>query len=171
MPCRATQVCLVLGIIPLTGTEISLAATLMTTSPLVVADWIDQDQRFSADEAAARRHASQQGGRSGAVGAVTTTQDAAGGCDGIKNGRFGFQTTDLALPARVPLAVGRTYDLGVAAYDPTPPSVRRSAHDLGPNWVLRPSSILFTIYTGFMLFSDDAGLTSYVPAGGGAFRA
>ena len=53
---------------------------------LIEADWIDRDRRFSPADAAgdetARRNA--QG--------VTTAQDASGGCDGIKNGRWGFHT-------------------------------------------------------------------------------
>jgi len=47
---------------------------------LVEADWIDRDRRFgapaAADPAAAR--------------AVTAAEDAAGGCDGVKNGLWGF---------------------------------------------------------------------------------
>lgn len=53
---------------------------------LVEQDWIDQDRRFRL----------RQGRLAGAKGAaeesptVTTAQDAAGGCDGIKNGLWGF---------------------------------------------------------------------------------
>ena len=50
---------------------------------LVEADWFDQDRAFSPDKAAAE--ASKV-----AASKVTTAQDASGGCDGIKNGRWGF---------------------------------------------------------------------------------
>ncbi len=45
---------------------------------LVEADWIDQDRRFGSDGAVK------------APPAVTTAQDAAGACDGVKNGLWGF---------------------------------------------------------------------------------
>ena len=44
----------------------------------VEADWIRADVEFGSGETAA------------STGAVTTAQDAAGGCDGIRNGGFGF---------------------------------------------------------------------------------
>ncbi len=47
---------------------------------MVEADWIDRDRRFGAP-----------GGQAKAA-PVTTAQDAAGGCDGIKNGSYGFHT-------------------------------------------------------------------------------
>ena len=50
---------------------------------LVRADWIEQDRRFSP--AKAQRSSPKKNARG-----VTTAQDAAGGCDGVKNGRFGF---------------------------------------------------------------------------------
>ncbi len=51
---------------------------------LVEADWIDRDRRFVAkkSEAPAPSAVNSDG--------VTTEQDAAGGCDGVKNGRCGF---------------------------------------------------------------------------------
>ena len=53
---------------------------------LVEADWIERDRRFVIAEPARidTKTANARG--------VTTTQDAAGGCDGIKDGRFGFHT-------------------------------------------------------------------------------
>lgn len=47
--------------------------------PLVEADWIDNDRRWAEQPAAAP-----------AAAAVTTVEDAAGGCDGVKNGLWGF---------------------------------------------------------------------------------
>ena len=47
---------------------------------LVEADWIDSDRRFGVTDAAAPV----------AVKPVTTAEDAAGGCDGVKNGLWGF---------------------------------------------------------------------------------
>jgi hypothetical protein len=51
---------------------------------LVEADWIDCDRRFAA--------ANREPGQPAKINAqgVTTTQDASGAVDGIKNGRFGF---------------------------------------------------------------------------------
>ena len=57
---------------------------------LVEADWIDRDRRFvpgvSDDGSSTEKIAT------GATAGVTTRQDAAGGCDGVKTGRFGFHT-------------------------------------------------------------------------------
>ncbi len=64
--------------------RIGAPTTLELAGPLcdlVEADWIDQDARFAKEGAAPRP---QQ--------AVTTSEDAAGGNDGIKNGRWGFHT-------------------------------------------------------------------------------
>ena len=47
---------------------------------LVEADWIDTDRRFGVKDSAAPT----------AAKAVTTAEDAAGGCDGVKNGLWGF---------------------------------------------------------------------------------
>ena len=53
---------------------------------LVEADWIDRDRRFvlKKSDAPAPFTVNSDG--------VTTEQDAAGGCDGVKNGRCGFHT-------------------------------------------------------------------------------
>jgi len=53
---------------------------------LVEADWIGRDRRFVAKESARPRLSAVN-----SLG-VTTEQDAAGGCDGVKNGRCGFHT-------------------------------------------------------------------------------
>ncbi len=58
------------------------------TTALVEADWIVRDVRFSPSKADASGTLSSQ---TNALG-VTTAQDAAGGCDGVKNGRWGFHT-------------------------------------------------------------------------------
>ncbi len=53
---------------------------------LVESDWIDQDHAFA--ERAGREPVPDEPANQ----AVTTQRDAAGGCDGIKSGRFGFHT-------------------------------------------------------------------------------
>ena len=58
---------------------------------LVEADWIEQDSRFDAAKPAERSPSAKLGAKVTAHG-VTTAQDAAGACDGIKNGRWGFHT-------------------------------------------------------------------------------
>ena len=45
-------------------------------------DWIARDAAYTAAQPTA----------ASTTGSVTTAQDAAGGCDGIKNGRWGFHT-------------------------------------------------------------------------------
>jgi len=54
---------------------------------LVEADWIDQDRRFVP--AGEKTPASADPTKVNQYG-VTTAQDASGGCDGVKNGRWGF---------------------------------------------------------------------------------
>ncbi|MHC4281626.1 MAG: hypothetical protein ACYSWZ_01425, partial [Planctomycetota bacterium] len=51
---------------------------------LVEADWVRDDIKFASDRTDASKGAKVN------VSGVTTAQDAAGGCDGVKNGRFGF---------------------------------------------------------------------------------
>ena len=51
---------------------------------MLQADWIQQDHRFTAN--------SGKRPVAAAPTAVTTRQDASGGCDGVKNGRWGFHT-------------------------------------------------------------------------------
>ena len=50
---------------------------------LIEADWVQQDELFTPSPAR---------GAAGAPAGVTTADDAAGGCDGVKNGRWGFHT-------------------------------------------------------------------------------
>ncbi|MBN1443326.1 MAG: discoidin domain-containing protein, partial [Planctomycetes bacterium] len=62
---------------------------------LIEADWIDEDRRFAAERQRGEAAPAETGApASPAVNAqgVTTRQDASGGCDGIKNGRWGFHT-------------------------------------------------------------------------------
>ena len=49
--------------------------------PLIEADWIDRERRFGKPAAAAPGQAAPP---------VTTAEDAAGGCDGVKNGSQAF---------------------------------------------------------------------------------
>ncbi|MCD6395070.1 MAG: discoidin domain-containing protein, partial [Planctomycetes bacterium] len=58
---------------------------------LIEADWIDQDSRFAPAKSAKQSPARKPTAKVNAHG-VTTAQDAAGACDGIKNGRWGFHT-------------------------------------------------------------------------------
>ena len=59
------------------------AAIGQTMRQLVEADWIEQDRLFGSGKAQSKPPSAPQ---------VTTAQDAAGGCDGIKNGCWGFHT-------------------------------------------------------------------------------
>ncbi len=71
----------------------------------VEADWIDRDSRFVVSKAATNR--------SGKVSAhgVTTAQDATGGCDGVKNGRWGFHTASAEQDAWWQVDLGSEYKL------------------------------------------------------------
>ena len=62
---------------------ISLGDTMRS---LVEADWVDADKAFVP------RTAEPEKPTNANVGAVTTQQDAAGGCDGVKTGQCGFHT-------------------------------------------------------------------------------
>ena len=52
------------------------------------ADWTAQDRRFTSNRG--------KPSNAGAPVAVTTREDASGGCDGVKNGRWGFHTASKA---------------------------------------------------------------------------
>ncbi|MBN2307860.1 MAG: discoidin domain-containing protein [Candidatus Hydrogenedentes bacterium] len=52
---------------------------------LAESDWIAEDAAYAPAPLGARQAAANEAG-------VTTIQDAAGGCDGVKNGKFGFHT-------------------------------------------------------------------------------
>src|SRR3990172_6491163 len=62
---------------------------------LVEADWIDRDRRFGVGHrpkvgrGQGLDAAAVEAGKINSYG-VTTAQDASGGCDGVKNGRWGF---------------------------------------------------------------------------------
>ncbi len=71
----------------------------------VEADWLDRDRRFAIAKAG-----TNQPGRVSASG-VTTAQDASGGCDGIKNGRWGFHTASGEKDAWWQVDLGREYRL------------------------------------------------------------
>ena len=60
------------------------AAVSMTA--LVEADWIEEDRRFVLPPRQV------EPAPAAAAGTVATHEDAAGGCDGRKTGRFGFHT-------------------------------------------------------------------------------
>ena len=62
-----------------------------TMRDLVEADWLDQDRQWAREKALEERPTAANSPKINAYG-VTTAQDAAGGCDGIKNGRWGFHT-------------------------------------------------------------------------------
>lgn len=64
---------------PLPGAEMA-ADVAADVQSLVEADWLDSDRRFGVPDAAAPAPAK----------AVTTAEDAAGGCDGVKTGLWGF---------------------------------------------------------------------------------
>ena len=53
---------------------------------LIEADWIARDARFSPQKAAAKPKAAAKVNEQG----VTTAEDASGGVDGVRNGRWGF---------------------------------------------------------------------------------
>ncbi len=73
-------VALILLFSPVTrGEPIDAGAALR---PLIQADWVQQDRRLAEANSAA--------GTLTPAASVTTSEDAAGGCDGIKNGLWGF---------------------------------------------------------------------------------
>lgn len=73
------------------GAKLPAAADLAEKlQTLIEADWIARDREFTPAKALSASPA-RDSARSNAQG-VTTTQDAAGGCDGIKNGLWGFHT-------------------------------------------------------------------------------
>ncbi len=70
---------------------------------LVEADWIDRDRRLAIAQADAAVPRNERG--------VTTIQDAAGGCDGIKTGRCGFHTASGEIDPWWQVDLGRPYRL------------------------------------------------------------
>ena len=78
---------------------------------LVQADWIERDRRFAASGGAAVDPVALEAGKVNAYG-VTTTQDASGGCDGVKNGRWGFHTASGESEPWWQVDLGSQYRLG-----------------------------------------------------------
>ena len=68
---------------PGSGEGVSIAEEMRS---LVEADWIDADRAFLLPKPQPEEPAKKD------AGPVTTQQDAAGGCDGVKDGRLGFHT-------------------------------------------------------------------------------
>ncbi len=74
---------------------------------LIEADWIDRDVRFSEE-----KNGPKPGGPVPAKApSVTTRDDAAGGCDGVKNGRYGFHTASGETDAWWQVDLGQAYRL------------------------------------------------------------
>ena len=71
---------------------VALAANVgASMQDLVEADWVEQDRQVTRELAEARAERQDGPCRVNARG-VTTNQDAAGGCDGVKSGYWGFHT-------------------------------------------------------------------------------
>ena len=97
---------LLLGTLPIAGhaqqrppaSAVSVGAQVRK---LVEQDWLDQDRVFSA------KPLRQPPVSQPEVSGVTTAQDAAGGCDGIKTGRCGFHTASNELDPWWQVDLGR----------------------------------------------------------------
>ncbi len=76
-----------------------------TIGALVEADWIDADKAFVPPEARPKPP------RDSETSEVTTQQDAAGGCDGVKNGRCGFHVASGETDAWWQVDLGKVYAL------------------------------------------------------------
>ncbi|MCR4415727.1 MAG: discoidin domain-containing protein, partial [Thermoguttaceae bacterium] len=75
---------------------------------MVEADWIDRDRRFGGPAVQSKAQP------------VTTAQDAAGGCDGIKNGSYGFHTASAEQDPWWQVDLGKVYALDrVVVYNRT----------------------------------------------------
>ncbi|NJN63718.1 MAG: RHS repeat protein [Acidobacteria bacterium] len=89
------------------------------------------------------------------------------------SGRLGFEVTDLELPSRIPIRVGRVYDAGLRASIPGVPFEQnpRLERDLGINWLLMPSSVMILTGTGFLMITDEGGVIPYAldPGGSGKY--
>jgi len=68
---------------------------------LIESDWIDEDRQFAVAEGST--------GAPDQAGGITTAQDAAGGCDGIKNGRWGFHTRSQEVDPWWQVDLGKEY--------------------------------------------------------------
>lgn len=72
---------------------------------MIEADWTERDRQFGSQKPAPVTVAD------GSPRPVTTAEDAAGGCDGIKNGRCGFHTASNEIDPWWQADLGRTYRL------------------------------------------------------------
>ncbi|MGB2806890.1 MAG: discoidin domain-containing protein [Sedimentisphaerales bacterium] len=72
---------------------------------LVEADWVREDIKFAAGRTDASKGAKVN------VSGVTTAQDAAGGCDGVKNGGFGFHVASKEQDPWWQVDLGETVEL------------------------------------------------------------
>jgi len=93
---------------------------------LVEADWIDQDRLFEAKKSnvpiLTRVNSS----------GVTTEQDAAGGCDGVKSGRFGFHVASGELDPWWQVDLGKVVKLDrVVVYNRTEAATAPRARRIG----------------------------------------
>ena len=85
----------------------------------IEADWTEQDRRYSHLPPAAARPADERPAEVAAT-AVTTADDAAGGCDGVKTGRCGFHTASGEIDPWWQVDLGRAYRLDrVVVYNRT----------------------------------------------------
>ncbi len=73
-------------------TTLANVAGASELASLVEADWLDADRRFHAEQTARPTAQREQSAteREASARSVTTAEDAAGGCDGVKNGLWGF---------------------------------------------------------------------------------
>jgi len=101
--------------------------------PLVETDWLDQDRRFEAERAArarfgAKPSAAPAGSSTAWTGEnVTTARDAAGGCDGVKNGLWGFHVASGEKEPWWQVDLGKEYRLDrIVVYNRTGRSSRTS---------------------------------------------
>jgi hypothetical protein len=93
--------------------ELPAVAVGRQMAALVEADWIDQDEAFRAAAGPSAPPAS-------AVSGVATWQDAAGGCDGVKTGGWGFHTASNEIDPWWQVDLGRSYPLDrVVVYNRT----------------------------------------------------
>jgi len=78
-------------IVPDTDSSLKTVSIGKSLGQLIEADWVDSDQRFADENLPGVAPVAVASGKINAYG-VTTAQDASGGCDGVKNGRWGFHT-------------------------------------------------------------------------------
>ena len=78
-------------IVPDTDGSLKAVSVGKSLGQLIEADWVDSDHRFANENLPGVAPAAVASGKTNQYG-VTTAQDASGGCDGVKNGRWGFHT-------------------------------------------------------------------------------